>query len=386
MELSYNYPHLTFQKHWELSPKIMFLLGKCEAFIKAISNTPILPEHYQKLLKIALIKGAQASTAIEGNTLTDEEIEKIFGGSKLPPSKEYQEIEVKNILEALNILREEVINQNKIEKITPELIKRFHKFIGKNLREHFDASPGKFRIDNRTVGNYRCPFWEDIPDLIDKLCEWLLNEFHFTENQTFHEIVIQAIVTHVYLEWIHPFGDGNGRTGRLLEFYILLRGGNPDITTHILSNHYNLTRSEYYRQLDEARKRNSLTSFLEYALEGFHEGLEQILLTIQESQFKIIWQKYVNDTLTEKSAGSKIVNMRRRVLLMEIPINESYSIEEIPLISPQIARYYAKLNSRTVYRDINALLDMNLMIKAENKYKANSEILKSYFPQKKEKL
>ena len=57
---------------------------------------------------------------------------------------------------------------------------------------------------------------------------WLPQEFGFAANQqqTFLvDAVVQAIVTHVYLEWIHPFGDGNGRTGRLLEFYILLRWG-----------------------------------------------------------------------------------------------------------------------------------------------------------------
>ncbi|OGU14265.1 MAG: hypothetical protein A2X61_16740 [Ignavibacteria bacterium GWB2_35_12] len=302
---------------------------------------------------------------------------------KLPHSKEYQEIEVKNILEALNLLKHDVINSNNVVKVTPDLIKIFHKLIGKNLGVHFDAITGKYRTDNRTVGNYRCPFHEDVPILIDKLCDWLLNEFHFPNTQSFHEIVIQAIVTHIYIEWIHPFGDGNGRTGRLIEFYILLRGGNPDIASHILSNHYNTTRPEYYRHLDDARKRNSLTSFIEYALEGFHDGLEQTLLSIQESQFKITWQKYVYDILSEKQAGSKIVNKRRRVLVMEMPLNKSYTIEEITIISPKIARYFAKLDSRTIYRDIKALLEMNLLIKIDKKYKANSEILRNYLPGKK---
>ncbi|NJN71060.1 MAG: hypothetical protein HC801_12855, partial [Nitrospira sp.] len=85
--------------------------------------------------------------------------------------------------------------------------------------------------------------------LFDRFCEWLKKEFCFDSgSQSFEDAVIQAIVTHVYLEWIHPFGDGNGRTGRLLEFYILLRAGNPDISSHILSNFYNETRAEYYRQ------------------------------------------------------------------------------------------------------------------------------------------
>ena len=46
-------------------------------------------------MKVALLKGAQATTAIEGNTPSDEEITKVMDNIKLPPSKEYQEIEVR---------------------------------------------------------------------------------------------------------------------------------------------------------------------------------------------------------------------------------------------------------------------------------------------------
>ena len=68
---------------------------------------------------------------------------------------------------------------------------------------------------------------------------------------------------------------------------------------------------------------------------------------------------------------------------MEMPLNKSYTIEEITIISPKIARYFAKLDSRTIYRDIKALLEMNLLIKIDKKYKANSEILRNYLPGKK---
>src|SRR5690606_32617625 len=153
-----------------------------------------------------------------------------------------------------------------------------------NLGDHFDANPGRFRNDSRVVGKYRCPDYRDVPELIKKYCEWLQREFHYQHGQSFCDTVIQAIVAHIYLEWIHPFGDGNGRTGRLIEFYILLRGGFPNIASHILSNHYNQTRSEYYRHFDSARERRDLTSFIEYALLGFRDGLKETLQIIQESQ------------------------------------------------------------------------------------------------------
>ena len=106
-----DYPHIQFHKQWQLTSEIYYLLGKCEAIITAISKMPINPEYYSRLKSVSLIKGAQATTAIEGNTLSDEEIEIISEGKSLPPSKKYQEREVRNILDAMNILCKEYTMQ-----------------------------------------------------------------------------------------------------------------------------------------------------------------------------------------------------------------------------------------------------------------------------------
>src|SRR5689334_20493438 len=93
-----KYPNLPFTDNWEITKTIAELLGQCEAYVNSISFTPIMPEHREALQRVALIKGAQATTAIEGNNLTVEEIEKIKDGKKLQPSQRYQEIEAKNVL------------------------------------------------------------------------------------------------------------------------------------------------------------------------------------------------------------------------------------------------------------------------------------------------
>ncbi len=248
-----EYPHLIFKKHWDLNSRCLIAFGQSIALLKAINNTPIMPQYYESLMNVALRKGAQSTTAIEGNTLTDDEIAKIIEGKKLPESREYQGVEVQNILEAFNTILQETVYENDEQLITKELILRFHKMVGKNLGEHFAAIPGQFRYSDVVVGSYRCPDYRDVPALIDEYCTFLKSTFKYESgDQRFTDIFIEAIVAHVYLELIHPFGDGNGRTGRLIEFYILSRGGNPDITLHILSNHYNLTRPEYYRQIEKA--------------------------------------------------------------------------------------------------------------------------------------
>ena len=381
--LSAKYPHLTFRKDWQATQKSLMLLGQCEALVKAICNTPILPEYHQQLLTVSLITGAQATTAIEGNTLTEAEIQKIKEGQKLPPSKEYQEIEVGNILSAFHELFDEVVFRNTASLITKDFIKRLHQMVGKNLGEHLEAVPGRFRDRNVVVGTYRCPESNDVDFLIESLCEWLLREFHFDKgNQTFSEIVIQAIVSHVYLEWIHPFGDGNGRTGRLLEFYILLRGGNPDIASHILSNHYNETRPEYYRQLDNATRKRSLTEFIEYALQGFRDGLVETLEVIQQSQSMITWERHIYNTFDKAINSNNKVFKRRRNFILQLPIDQQYTIQDIVLATPKIAREFANLSLKTVQRDLEELIAMKLLIKDGNKFQANFNLVKNLVARK----
>lgn len=331
-----------------------------------------------------LRKGAQSTTAIEGNTLTDEEIAKIAEGQKLAPSKEYQQIEVQNILEALNQLLLETVYGDSNQLISKEILLRFHKMVGKDLGDHFSATPGRFRETNVVVGTYRCPDSNDVIPLIERYCEWLREEFSFESGkQTFSDIFIQAVVAHVYLEWIHPFSDGNGRTGRLLEFYILSRGGNPDITLHILSNYYNQTRPEYYRQLDKASKTGDLTEFIQYALLGFRDGLKECLETIQASQLQTTWQKFVFEKFEGIEMGQKEVFKRRRRLGLEIPIHQGFRIDEIPDINIKLAKMYSNISRKTLERDVEELLKHKVLIKNEGKLFANVATLSQMLSRRK---
>lgn len=378
-----GYDHISFRQQWEITLESAYMLGECHALVHALTDIPLQPEYRQRLLSVSLRKGAQATTAIEGNTLSEEEIEKIQEGWTPPPSKEYLQIEVKNILEAFNTLLREIVTEDKVEIVTPELIKKFHHMIGKDLGEHFDAIPGRFRDDRRHVGPYLAPEHRYVPELIQKLCVWIGKEFHYNEGQNFSTAVVQAIVTHVYIEWIHPFGDGNGRTGRLLEFYILLRAGLPSIVSHILSNFYNLTRPEYYRQLDKARKTRDLTEFIQYALQGFRDGLKENLNIIQESQFSIFWQHYIYESFADLKYTKKNVFKRKRALMLQMPINKQLTVDELLEISPEVAKRYATVGRPTVARDLKELQEIGLIRKEGRSYIANTRVLKAMMPGKK---
>lgn len=378
-----GYDHLSFRKQWEITHSMAYMLGECDAFVRALSDIPLQPEYRRRLLNVALIKGAQSTTAIEGNTLSEEEVEKIRDGWKLPPSKEYLETEVRNILDAFNTLLYEIVTENEVNIITPDLIKKFHRVIGKDLGDHFDAVPGRFREDMRHVGPYLAPDHREVPNLIEKFCAWIGKEFHYHDGQDFSTAVVQAIVTHVYIEWIHPFGDGNGRTGRLLEFYILLRAGLPGIVSHILFNYYNQTRPEYYRQLDRARKKKDLTEFLEYALRGFRDGLKENLNIIQGGQFEIFWQHHIYETFADLKYTKKGAFKRKRALILQMPLGKQLTVDELLEVTPDIARRYATVGRATVLRDLAELQQVDLIAKEGRRYTPKTKVLMALMPDKK---
>lgn len=383
-----KYLHLTFEKKWELNPKCLLCFGESYSLVKAITHTHVLPKDYEDLRQLSLHKGALSTTAIEGNTLSDEHIIKMKEGKKLPESIQYQGIEVKNILDAFNAILDETVNQNDEQLITPALILRYHELVGKNLNEHFAANPGEFREKNVMVGSYVCPDFNDVPKLVENYCEFLKREFKFRSGKEQNEdefinTFIEAIVAHVYLEWIHPFSDGNGRTGRLIEFYILSRAGNPDVVLHILSNHYNKTRPEYYRHLDKASKSGDLSDFIEYAIIGYRDGLVQILEKIQRSQKHITWQKFVYDKFDDVDiTGQKEVFKRKRSLALEIPIDKKFSLEEIPNLNIALARLYSNVSEKTLLRDVNELVMMEILKEDEDEihYYANIATINKMMP------
>ncbi len=379
-EMYNNYAHISFQPRWKLTPKIYYFLGQCNAFIQAISKTPIRPDYKQKLKLVSLSRGAQATTAIEGNTLTLEEVEKVQAGKRLPLGKEYMEKEVANILNALNLILEDVVAEKKIIPITPELICGYHRMIGIGLGDNFKAIPGKIRTGNVTVSNYRAPGFERVERYLEQLCDWMKIHFHFSQGQSFIETVLQAIVTHVYIAWIHPFGDGNGRTARLLEFYLLIRAGVPDIASHVLSNHYNETRDEYYRQIESATRKNDLTEFIEYAVTGFTRGLLATLLTVQENQLVISWTNYIYEQFdTKKGRGQAVrANKNKRTILLNTPHDKSLPLDELKRHASAIAVIADSVTPRSFLRYLEELIEQGYLEKTKDGYRAKAEILSAY--------
>lgn len=117
--------------------------------------------------------------------------------------------------------------------------------------------------------------------------------------------LIGAILAHLYLAWIHPFSDGNGRTARLVEFQLLLQAGFPAPTCHLLADYYKKTRQRYYQALNETSRDPNFPvwKFVSYALRGFAEELRDQMIFINDQTLTTAWSNFVHDAILYSPSG-----------------------------------------------------------------------------------
>jgi len=192
--------------------------------------------------------------------------------------------------------------------------------------------------------------------------------------------IIKAIITHLYIAWIHPFGDGNGRLARILEFGILLSSGVPSPAAHLLSNHYNATRQEYYRQLERASQKNDVIEFVSYAVQGFLDGLNDQLEYVHNQVIDISWESYIYETF-DKYKHSAVTTKRRRTLMLAISRSKkSIPRDKLITLNEKTIEAYRKKTDKTVDRDIKELQRLDLVEKTKDGYLARVPKIFGFLP------
>lgn len=380
-----THPWMTFSLDLRSAPlRLWIMLGECQSKCEHIASVSLQPDTAGQLNRMYLAKGALATTAIGGNTLTEEEVLRHLEGKlEFPPSRIYLSREIDNIVSAVNLMHRE-ISEGAISELSYERICELNRMTLDGLETEEGTVPGEIRKHSGPVGSYRGAPVEDCAYLLDKLCDWLEGPF-FSGADYFRIVyaIIKAVLAHLYIAWIHPFGDGNGRTARLVELQILISSGVPAASAHLLSDHYNLTRTEYSRQLDRAGKSGDVVSFIQYAVQGFLDGLSQQLSVIRERQWDVIWRNYIQEYFRDMTSES---DMRRRHLVLGLSRQEKpVPLSEIPLMTTRLAQAYASKNERTVVRDLEFLIGAGLAEKGKDGYRAKREVILAFLPTRPER-
>lgn len=190
---------------------------------------------------IALIAEAEVaeqvynSNAIENSTLTLEETEKILLQIDLDRYVNEREIfEAKNLARVVSYIDKKA----KEQELTLDGILLLHKMLIANIR---DDIAGRFRVNNEyvRVGNHIAP----APEQVVKRLHTMLAEYHATASR---EHIIKRIARlHLAFEYTHPFVDGNGRIGRVINNYLLVREGYVPLNIKFID------RKQYYEAFKE---------------------------------------------------------------------------------------------------------------------------------------
>lgn len=357
-------------------------LGEISSKCAHISGAPVTPDVAAELHQIYLAKGVHGTSRIEGNTLSEEEVRReIQGNLKLPRSSEYLATEIQSLIQLHNEIGSR-ISSGDLRGLKVEDIKEVNRRLleGQPLEAH--VVPGETRTASVVVGigAYRGAPAEDCDYLLEKLVHWI-NDFSAPPERDELRLpiaIIKAILSHLYIAWIHPFGDGNGRTARLIEFQLMVEAGVPTPVAHLLSNHYNRTRERYLQVLDRTSRfsgnRYPVDEFVSYALEGLADEMREQIDVIAGHQRVVMWEKIVHDFLHEDTVAKR----RQRHLMLDMPWGEPVSKAKIPEVSARVAREYGAATSKTVSRDVNALVGMGLLVRDTEKkahFRPNIELL-----------
>jgi Fic family protein len=360
-------------------PPLWIMLGECHSKCEHLASVPLDPKIEKDLHEVYLAKGIAATAAIEGNTLSEAQVrDRIEGGNlNLAPSQQYLQQEIDNILKGCNMVLGEIA-RGQAAQLTPDRILELNRVVLGDLKLLDEqAVPGKIRQYAVGVGRYRGAPAEDCEFLLHRLCDWVNGpDFAAPPGMEILYAILKAVIAHLYIAWIHPFGDGNGRTARLVEVQILLASGVPSPAAQLLSNHYNKTRTEYYRHLSLARQ--NVQEFLRYAIEGFRDGLREQIGVVRNHQWNVSWVNYVHRTF-DKLHGAGASRKKHLVLdLSDQPDPVPFSM--LREVSPRVAVDYKDLSPRTLARDVTELLELELLRVDGKFYRANKERVLAFLP------
>ena len=218
-----------------------------------------------RLRRVNRIRTIQGTLAIEGNTLTKDQISTILDGKPVvAPLREVQE--VRNAIRAY----EEFPHWNPARETD---VLNAHAVLMAGLLD----APGHYRRGSVAVAgagevHHIGPPADRVPHLMENLLSWL-------DDSGEHPLIASSVF-HYEFEFIHPFEDGNGRMGRLWQTLILTRW-NPLFADVPVESLVHARQSEYYEAIRASSAKGESTPFIVFMLEAILEAVRDSRTTDQ---------------------------------------------------------------------------------------------------------
>lgn len=257
-------PYDITEEMLELTSEIMENLGR----LSNVSDLEKLP----RLRRVNRIKSIQSSLAIENNTLSLEQVTDVIDGRHvLGPQDDI--LSVKNAFEVYKMLP-------KLDPFSLNDLKKSHGIMMTGLMEN----AGTFRTGSVGVINERgkvihiAPPHGMVNGLMEQLFDWLKS------SKT--QMLIRSSVFHYEFEFIHPFGDGNGRTGRLWQT-ALLASWKPVFEWIPIESIIKDNQEEYYRSIGLSTSEGKSDRFILFMLGVIRQAVEELARDARNHQSHI---------------------------------------------------------------------------------------------------
>lgn len=341
-----------------------------EASKEAAMSLILPPDWRETLNKLNRVRVIHGTTAIEGNPLSEAEVSRQIEAQEQSADQpdatqlSKEQIQIRNAGAAQTWIQERFQPGSDPFALTDILT--MHKMITENA-DMTDNAPGQLRAFSVTVGSsslggvHRGAPHEELPGLMNEYIEFLRSRKMEAEHPA-----IRALLAHFFLVTIHPFGDGNGRTSRLVEAGILFRGGYNVHGFYGLSNYFYRHDDEYKRLLQKCRERQpfDVTPFIAFGLEGFREELRGINNFIKTKLNRVVYRNMLVQARNKKISERRYLINDREYGLLDFLISEtepvdpfseqpSKSLRVVELFeSPYIRGAYKDVSTRTFFREL----------------------------------
>ena len=261
---------MPYEPQFTISPRLLSLVEVIAALRERILGAAVELSWIPALQKDTRTRNGHASTAIEGNPLTLEQVRALEEGRELVASDPRSTREVLNYFAGLRYVEK----QARKRVIRHEDLFKLHRILAESVMDQGLA--GSYRTIQVRVGRHCPPRAVDVSGLMFELLEW------WNKQSTELSPVLSSAILHYRFEDIHPFADGNGRTGRALALWELYRRGFDSHHIFSVDEYYWEDRPSYYTALNTVRVAGGdLTSWLEYCAEGVRQTLEKVWLRVK---------------------------------------------------------------------------------------------------------
>lgn len=241
-------------------------IEKLTTTYKRLSKTGI---DYKKYAYYAL---THHSTSIEGSTLSESQVINLLEYGKPAPNKPFEHHQMvfdhfRALMWVVEVARQKTpFSPSFVQQIAAKVMKNTGSVINTVLG-NFDVAQGEFRLCSVRAGSRTFPDYKKVPTLIGNLCDDTNRAF--SQKLTFQQKIELSFKVHFDFVSIHPFGDGNGRTSRLLMNYIQAYFDLP------LGVVFKQDRLAYINALETTRSRDDLTPFYDFMYSQYTKFLKQ---------------------------------------------------------------------------------------------------------------